>query len=52
MFRYLLVLSFIFFSCCSSAATSSCDAIEIIEGQERYNELVCSGITYFQLGHL
>ena len=50
MVRYLLILSVLMLPGYSIAAVPSCDAVELIEHQEKYNTLVCLGEKYFRVG--
>ena len=50
MFRYLFIAFFLFFSGYGFATAPDCEALELIAGQEKYNESVCHGMRYFQLG--
>lgn len=50
MSRCFLVLSFLLVFYCGTVNASVCSEVEVIEGQEKYNEFVCVGINYFNIG--
>lgn len=50
MHRYLFVLLTLIFSNYSHSVSRSCESIELIDGQEKYNSLVCEGINNFHVG--
>ena len=50
MVRYLLILFVLLLPGYSIGAVPDCDTVELIENQEKYNDLVCLGEKYFRVG--